>query len=58
MKVSELIEKLCKCDPEADVEFAYAADNTTEGETISSVVQCVFFGDKEEENITVVQIRV
>lgn len=58
MKVSELIEKLCKCDPNATVEFAYEADNTTSGELISNVAQFVFFDDGNEDDITVVQIRV
>ena len=58
MKVSELIEKLCKCNPNATVEFAYEADNTTSGEQISSVAQFVFLEDGEEGDISVVQLRV
>lgn len=57
MKVSEMIKKLCKCDPDAMVEFAYAADNTTEGEQITSVAQFIFLEDGEEGNICVVQLR-
>lgn len=57
MKVSELIDKLYKCDFDAEVEFAYASDNTTNGDTIKSVAQCVFFGDKEEKTV-IVQLRV
>lgn len=50
MKVFDLIERLQKCDPLAEVEFAYACDNLLDdGTAITSVVQTTFITDKDEE---------
>ena len=58
MKVSELIDKLYKCDPDAEVEFAYESDNVISGDPVSSVAQYVLFGNSEEKDIMIVQLRV
>jgi hypothetical protein len=58
MKVSELIALLQKCDPDADVEFAWKSDTTTSGNSVNSVAQFVFFGDgTDDEKLTVVQLQ-
>lgn len=57
MTVSELIEKLSKCNPGALVEFAYEDDNTTTGNAIRRVAQFTFFSDKEKDDDIIVQLR-
>ena len=57
MKVSELIERLQKCNPDADVEFAYESDATTDGTSIDHVAQIVFFGDELREEKCTVQLQ-
>lgn len=58
MKVSELIELLQKCDPDAEVETAYKSDETTSGSSVNSVAQFMFFGDGEDgKAFIVVQIQ-
>ena len=58
MKVSELIEKLSKCSPDATVEFAYEEDHVIVGDSISGVAYFVLFDDDKEDDIKVVQLRV
>lgn len=57
MKVSELIDKLYKCDFDATVEVAYADDNTTNGNLLVGVAQFTFFGETDEDKTTTVQLR-
>lgn len=57
MKISNLIELLQKCKQDADVEFAYASDDTTCGTSIEHVVQIVFFGDEIREASCLVQLQ-
>lgn len=57
MKVSELIVLLQKCDPNADVEFAFKNDTTTNGDDVISVAQFVFFGNEPDEPFSVVQLQ-
>lgn len=57
MKVSELIMKLKKCDPDADVGFAYATSDKIYGDEISEVIQLSYFGDEEECTQNYVMLR-
>lgn len=55
--VSELIEMLQKCNPDATVEFAYERDETTSGNPIFRVAQFIFFGNEKDETYSIVQLR-
>lgn len=57
MKVHELIKLLQKCEQDANVEFAYEHDETTNGYPIGHVVQMVFFGDETREEYCTVQLQ-
>ena len=51
MKVSELIEKLKKCDPEADVSFEYNGNNPLEGTPILGLLEIRYHDDIDANTV-------
>lgn len=54
MKVKELIEVLKKCDPNADVDFAFEQDNPFDGTSVSEVVEIRYPG-ADTDSIAVIR---
>lgn len=54
MKVKELIEVLKKCDPNANVDFAFKRDNPFDGTSASEVIEIRYPGS-DADSIAVIR---
>ena len=53
MKVKELLERLKKCDPEAEVLFEYEQDNPLEGTPVLGLIEIRYHDDIDANKVVI-----